>query len=190
MKFNSAWHWFNNNVNYVTNDLKNKSKDSMTFYDMGSWKPSPLKTRACLSYIMNTVGAHALVTQEVDPIINSLRPSDPYIHQVTRPSLVQIMACCLHGTKPLSEPMLGYFLLDPWEQTSMKFQSKFIHFHSRKYISKCHLQNGSHFVSFSMCSCKDSVKITLQYVFVWCHNNAADWSTACNNGETNITMTS
>ena len=36
--------------------------------------------------------------------------------------------------KPLSEPMLEYCQLDPWEQTSMKYQSKFIHFHSRKCI--------------------------------------------------------
>ena len=33
----------------------------------------------------------------------------------------------------------------------MKFQSIFIHFHSRKSISKCRLENGGHFVSASMC---------------------------------------
>ena len=38
--------------------------------------------------------------------VNSLRLSDSYMHQWTRPSLVQIMACRLFGTKPLSEPML------------------------------------------------------------------------------------
>ena len=42
------------------------------------------------------------------------------------------MACRLAGAKPLSEPMLEYCEFDPWEQTSMKLQSKFIHFHSRK----------------------------------------------------------
>ena len=31
-----------------------------------------------------------------------------YMHQLTRPSLVQIMACRPLGAKPLSEPMLGY----------------------------------------------------------------------------------
>ena len=40
--------------------------------------------------------------------INSLRPSDAYIHQETRPPLVQIMAYHLVGAKALSEPMLEY----------------------------------------------------------------------------------
>ena len=31
------------------------------------------------------------------------------------------MACRLVGTKPLSEPMLEYCQLDPWEPTSVKF---------------------------------------------------------------------
>ena len=31
------------------------------------------------------------------------------------------MACCLDGTKPLSESMLEYCQLHPWEQTSVKF---------------------------------------------------------------------
>ena len=52
--------------------------------------------------------------------------------------------------KPLSEPRLEYFKLDPWEQTSVKFQSKFKHFHWRKYVWKCRLRNVVHFVSASM----------------------------------------
>ena len=44
------------------------------------------------------------------------------------------MACCLDGAKPLSEPMLKYC----GEQTSVKFQLKFIHFH-------CLAENGGHF---------------------------------------------
>ena len=40
--------------------------------------------------------------------VNSLRSSDAYMRQWNRPSLVQIMACCLLGAKPLSEPMLVY----------------------------------------------------------------------------------
>ena len=31
------------------------------------------------------------------------------------PSLVQMMACRLVGTKPLSEPILEYCWFDPWE---------------------------------------------------------------------------
>ena len=66
---------------------------------------------------------------------------------VIQPSLVQMMACRLVGAKPLSEPMLKNCQLDPKEQNSVKIQSKFIHFHSRKCIWICRLENGSHFVS-------------------------------------------
>ena len=34
---------------------------------------------------------------------------------------VQRMACRLAGTKPLSKQILGYYQLDPQEQTSVKF---------------------------------------------------------------------
>ena len=61
------------------------------------------------------------------------------------------MACRLAGAKPLSEPMLEYCQLGPYKQNSVKFLSKFRHFHSRKCIWKCRLRNGSHFVSASMC---------------------------------------
>ena len=35
------------------------------------------------------------------------------------------MACRLYGAMPLSEPMLEYCLLVPWEQTSVKSSAKF-----------------------------------------------------------------
>ena len=44
------------------------------------------------------------------------------------------MACLLVGTKPISDSMLEYCLLDPQEQASMKSLSQFIHFHSTKCI--------------------------------------------------------
>ena len=47
-------------------------------------------------------------------------------------------------------------LTGPWEQTSVKFQSKFIPFHSRKHTLKCRLENGGHFVSASLCCWKPS----------------------------------
>ena len=62
--------------------------------------------------------------------INSLRSSDACM----RRSLVQIMACHLVGAKPLSEPMLGYYQLDPKEQTSVKSQSKFKHFQQKSVV--------------------------------------------------------
>ena len=40
--------------------------------------------------------------------LNSLRPSDAYMRQYNIPTLLQIMACRLSGTKPLSEPVLPY----------------------------------------------------------------------------------
>ena len=38
--------------------------------------------------------------------VNSLRPSDAYVHQYARPSLVQMVACHLFSNKPLPEPMM------------------------------------------------------------------------------------
>ena len=56
------------------------------------------------------------------------------ICQWTGLALVQVMACHLFGTKPLPEPMLAYCQLDSWKQISVKFESKFYHFHSSNYI--------------------------------------------------------
>ena len=60
------------------------------------------------------------------------------------------MGCDLVGDKPLSELMLTYCVFEPMEQTSVKSQAKFIHFHSRKCIWKFCLRNGGNFVSTSM----------------------------------------
>ena len=54
-------------------------------------------------------------------LINSSPPRAAYKCQWTVSALVQIMACRLYGTKPLSEPMLDHYQLDPWEQSSVKF---------------------------------------------------------------------
>ena len=76
--------------------------------------------------------------------INSSPPSAAYMHRWTGSSLVQAMACRLFGTKPLPEPMLAYCQLDSQEQISVKFESEFYHFHSRKFIWKYCLPNGGH----------------------------------------------
>ena len=88
---------------------------------------------------------------------NSLRPSDAYMHQfnIHIPTLVQIMACCLLDIKPLFKPMLPYCWLDPKEHISMKSYLKFKSFSSRKCTWKCHLQNGSHFISALICDIYD-----------------------------------
>ena len=41
------------------------------------------------------------------------------MHLSTRSALIQIMACCLDGAKPLCEPLLSYFELDPKEHFSV-----------------------------------------------------------------------
>ena len=74
--------------------------------------------------------------------INSSAPRAAYMHQWIGSALVQIMACRLFSTKPLSKPRLVYFQLDPQEQTSEKFLSKYKTFHSRKCIWKYRLRNG------------------------------------------------
>ena len=61
-------------------------------------------------------------------------------------ALVQIMACRLFGAKPLSKSMLHYCQMDPSEQTTVKFSSKFQIFHLRKCIWIYRLWNGGHFV--------------------------------------------
>ena len=51
------------------------------------------------------------------------------MRQLTRPSLVQIMAWRRFGTKPLSEPTLAYCQLDLWEHILMKLYLKIKSFH-------------------------------------------------------------
>ena len=86
-----------------------------------------------------------------------------------------------HGTNP-GEPILVQYQLDSWEQDSLKFESEFYHFHSRKCILKCHLSKWQPF-----CSWGDELKYVpnkeeysvltfltgiLPTFFRWC---TADW---------------
>ena len=72
--------------------------------------------------------------------INSLRLSDAYMRQKTRPPLLKIMACRLIGAKPLFEPMLEYCQLDI--RNIIQWNVIFL---SRKCVWKCRLENGGHF---------------------------------------------
>ena len=65
-------------------------------------------------------------------VLNSLRPRDTYMHHQTRALLVQIMACCLFDTKPLSEPMLVYCEMEPWKHIFSEMSIKLQHFSLRK----------------------------------------------------------
>ena len=64
----------------------------------------------------------------------------------TGPALVQVMVCRLSGAKPLPESVLTYCQLDPWERTSMKFESKYKIFHSWNCAWICRLRNSDHVV--------------------------------------------
>ena len=78
--------------------------------------------------------------------INPSPLSAAYMRHWIGSGLVQRMACRLCGAKPLTEPMLSYCKLDHWEQTSMKFESKYNTFHSCKCPWKCRVRNDGHFV--------------------------------------------
>ena len=56
------------------------------------------------------------------------------------------MACRLFGTETLSKPMLGYYQLDPQQQTSV-ITKLFIHENASENIV---CQNGGHFVQEEM----------------------------------------
>ena len=62
------------------------------------------------------------------------------MRQWTGSSLVQVMACCLFGAKPLPVLMLAYCQLDSWEHISVKFESEYYNFHSRKCNWKMKMQ--------------------------------------------------
>ena len=79
-------------------------------------------------------------------VFNTSPPRSAYMRHWTRSALVQVMACRLFGAKPLHKPMLIYCQLGPWEQTSMKFASKYKTFHIWNCKWKCRLRNGGHFV--------------------------------------------
>ena len=49
------------------------------------------------------------------------------------------MACCLFSTKPLPEPILAPYQLDPQKQPSTRLELKYHDFHPRKYIWKSRL---------------------------------------------------
>ena len=94
--------------------------------------------------------------------LNSLRPSDMYRNQYTMPSLVQVIACCLFGTQPLSETMLAYWWLDTWEQISVKCESQCNNFKAKIWSWKCCMQFPMHFL-------RDNKPALIQ-IMAWCCN--------------------
>ena len=78
--------------------------------------------------------------------LNSSPPSAIYLCCWTGSALMQIMACRLFSAKSLPEPMPTCCQLNLYEQSTVKFESKYKKNHSRKCVWKCSLQNGGHFV--------------------------------------------
>ena len=70
-------------------------------------------------------------------------PSDAYMRQYSRPSLVQIMASRLFGTKHL---MVAYLSLDLWDKIEAELELKYKNSHATEFIWECR-----HFVSASAC---------------------------------------
>ena len=98
----------------------------------------------------------ALQTEKYVPIpLNSLRPSDAYMRQWTRRSLVQIMGWLQTGAKSLSEPMMEYCQFETSEQTSVRSLANFVHFHSRKCICKRLLRNRGNLSRPQYVTCGD-----------------------------------
>ena len=96
------------------------------------------------TYEYENIIYHALSALNLSP------PCAAYMRLWTESALFQIMACRMDSAKPLSEPILTYYQLDPEEHISIKFDLKFKYLHSRKCVSTCHLQNGGHFVQGEM----------------------------------------
>ena len=79
---------------------------------------------------------------------NSLRPSDAIWHQRTCSSLVQLMVCHLHRTKPLPEQMLLNWTF--MNKPVRNFNHNIIIF-IKNYIWKCQLRYNRHFGQVSIC---------------------------------------
>ena len=99
--------------------------------------------------------------------VKSLGQRDAYMHYQPWPSLVQIMAFHMFGTKPLSEPMLYHCQVNPSEQTSVKMYSKLKHFHSTKCIWKYRLEYVGHFVVASMSWWAHKLLLLIIFVTYW-----------------------
>ena len=56
--------------------------------------------------------------------------------RMTHVWVTKLTIIVLDNSDSLSEPVFEYCWLDPWEQTSVKFISKSVHFHSRKIVLK------------------------------------------------------
>ena len=78
--------------------------------------------------------------------------SELYKHYLTRPSLVQIKACCLFAQyQTIIWTHAGFLSIGPWQTYVSEIWIKIQQFSLMKMSLKCSLQTGSHFVLASMC---------------------------------------
>ena len=103
--------------------------------------PEIVITTTCVA--TRKVGA---MTHTGTPLVFSVGIVSGIPPEVNFSPLAQVMVCRPLGAKPLPEPMLTYCQLVHWEQISVKFESKWIYFHSIKCFWKCRLRNGGYFV--------------------------------------------
>ena len=154
--YEAIWHFLSLWWHGLSKSIRMEDKNLFILHSQchGYWSPGNARIQAISSHDIDIV---VLLEHFSFSTLrfNSSPPSVAYMHRWTGSTLFQIMAWRRDGAKPLSKPMLKYCWLDPWEQTSVKSQSKFRHFHSRKCIGKCRLKNGGHVSSSSMCEWGD-----------------------------------
>ena len=83
-------------------------------------------------------------------IMECLNEAELCIYAPTRPPFIHIMACCLFGAKPSSEPVLSYHQFYPLGTNFSEISIKIQQFNRRKLICKCRLHKGTDYVSASM----------------------------------------
>ena len=102
------WHW----VSAGQETLKNVRIRNMRMHNkLLTWSQQSKELQKSTKYIQfccKTVYILWYILYVTIGHVNSSILSDIYTSKC-RPSLVRIMACCLFGTKPLSEPMLAYY---------------------------------------------------------------------------------
>ena len=97
---------------------------------LATYPPSSSWIRNVSFYLWISHGLHGVLTPPPPP-------SGAYMRQWIGSALDQIMACHLFGAKPWSKPMLDCCQLNPYGQTSVKFNQTaklFIHLNSFENI--------------------------------------------------------
>ena len=85
--------------------------------------------------MMVSLTTHICVTRP--QWVNSALPSTAYIRWWTESTLVQVMACCLFGAKPLTEPIRTYCQLNIEKKNTVKYESAY-----KMFIQKNAFENA------------------------------------------------